>query len=245
MQDMDYSSSDALVSSWDASAYEVPCAELVSDDETPPASASRTALRWQMFELVPLLKARAFKLCRDANDSEDLVQETLLRALRFENNFVPGTNLRAWLCTVLGNVFISRCRRRQREKRALADWCEQAPLYMTAPSDPERACLGPGVERALSQLPPAFAQVVRLIDLEDNAYNDVARNLGIPVGTVMSRLFRGRKLLATALREFAAQHGYAREEKASGVDKKVAADDEKEPIDMEKYRAQKKAREGF
>ncbi|MET0412509.1 MAG: sigma-70 family RNA polymerase sigma factor [Polyangiaceae bacterium] len=194
---MDYSSSDALVSAWDGA--EVSCGDLVSDDATPPASAPRAATRWQLFELVPLLKARAFKLCRDANESEDLVQETLLRALRFEGNFVAGTNLRAWLCTVLGNVFISRCRSRQREKRALADWSEQAPLYLTAPANPERACLGPGVERALSELPASFAQVVRLIDLEDNAYNDVAKNLGIPVGTVMSRLFRARRLLAISL----------------------------------------------
>lgn len=200
MQDMDYSSSDALVSAWDG-AYEVSCGDLVSDDATPPASAPRSALRWKLFELVPLLKARAFKLCRDAHESEDLVQETLLRALRFEDNFVAGTNLRAWLCTVLGNVFISRCRSRQREKRALSDWSEQAPLYLTAPSNPERACLGPGVERALSELPASFAQVVRLIDLEDNAYNDVAKNLGIPVGTVMSRLFRARRLLAISLAE--------------------------------------------
>jgi RNA polymerase sigma-70 factor (ECF subfamily) len=192
MQDMDYSSSDALSSAWDG-------ADLVSDDATPPASAPRATTRWQLFELVPLLKARAFKLCRDAHESEDLVQETLLRALRFEDNFVAGTNLRAWLCTVLGNVFISRCRSRQREKRALADWSEQAPLYLTAPANPERACLGPGVERALSELPAPFAQVVRLIDLEDNAYNDVAKNLGIPVGTVMSRLFRARRLLAISL----------------------------------------------
>jgi RNA polymerase sigma-70 factor (ECF subfamily) len=197
MQDIDYSSSDALSSAWDGA--EVSCADLVSDDATPPASAPRATTRWQLFELVPLLKARAFKLCRDAHESEDLVQETLLRALRFEDNFVAGTNLRAWLCTVLGNVFISRCRSRQREKRALADWSEQAPLYLTAPANPERACLGPGVERALSELPAPFAQVVRLIDLEDNAYNDVAKNLGIPVGTVMSRLFRARRLLAISL----------------------------------------------
>jgi RNA polymerase sigma-70 factor, ECF subfamily len=199
MQDFDYSSSDAMGSAWDGA--EASCAGFVSDDETPPPSARRSSSRWQLSELMPLLKARAFKLCRDANESEDLVQETILRALRFEDNFVAGTNLRAWLCTVLGNVFISRCRSRQREKRALADWSEQAPLYVSAPANPERACLGPGVERALSELPAPFAQVVRLIDLEDNAYNDVARSLDIPVGTVMSRLFRARRLLAISLAE--------------------------------------------
>jgi RNA polymerase sigma-70 factor (ECF subfamily) len=157
--------------------------------------------RWQLSELMPLLKARAFKLCRDAHESEDLVQETILRALRFEASFVSGTNLRAWLCTVLGNVFISRCRSRQREQRALADWSEQAPLHAPSPASPEAACIGPGVERALQGLPAPFAQVVRLVDLEDHAYNDVARSLGIPVGTVMSRLFRARRLLAIELAE--------------------------------------------
>jgi RNA polymerase sigma-70 factor (ECF subfamily) len=200
MQDMDYSSSDVLTSAWDGGSSES-YADHASYDETPAPSVAPSSPRWQLSEMMPLLKARAFKLCRDATESEDLVQETLLRALRFEDNFVSGTNLRAWLCTVLGNVFISRCRSRQREKRALADWSEHAPLYVSAPVNPERACLGPGVERALSELPAPFAQVVRLIDLEDNAYNDVARNLGIPVGTVMSRLFRARRLLAVSLAE--------------------------------------------
>lgn len=203
MQDMDYSSSDALGGAWDVASSES-YTDFVSYDETPAPRTARAATRWQLSELMPLLKARAYKLCRDASESEDLVQETLLRALRFEDNFVAGTNLRAWLCTVLGNVFISRCRSRQREKRALNDWSEHAPLYVSAPANPERACLGPGVERALSALPAPFAQVVRLIDLEDNAYNDVARNLGIPVGTVMSRLFRARRLLAISLAESSA-----------------------------------------
>jgi RNA polymerase sigma-70 factor, ECF subfamily len=205
MQDSDYSSSDALASSWEPSACEASSADVPSSwsDETPAAASALGSPRWQLSELMPLLKARAFKLCRDAHESEDLVQETLLRALRFESNFVAGTNLRAWLCTVLGNVFISRCRSRQREHRALADWSEQAPLHAPGPASPERACMGPGVERALSGLPASFAQVVRLVDLEDHAYNDVARSLGIPVGTVMSRLFRARRLLAIQLAESA------------------------------------------
>lgn len=204
MQDIEYSSSDALASAWEPGAFEASSVDFgCSADETATAPSPRGWPRWQLSELMPLLKARALKLCRDKHESEDLVQETLLRALRFEASFVSGTNLRAWLCTVLGNVFISRCRSRQREHRALADWSQQAPLYSTAPTNPERACLGPGVERALSELPVCFAEVVRLVDLEDHAYGDVASRLGIPVGTVMSRLFRARRLLALQLAESA------------------------------------------
>ena len=134
MQDIDHSSCDTPPLAWESSeASSVDFGSSV--DET--AAPSPGSPRWQLSELMPLLKARAFKLCRDAHESEDLVQETLLRALRFESNFVTGTNLRAWLCTVLGNVFISRCRSRQREKRALTDWSEQAPLYVSTPANPE------------------------------------------------------------------------------------------------------------
>ena len=159
--------------------------------------------RQSLLELVPLLRARALKLCKNPHESDDLVQETLLRALRFEAQFVSGTNLRAWLCTVLGNVFISRCRSRERERRALSGWGKEAELHAPPSASPDLRCIGSGVERALNELPAPFAQVVRLVDLEDQAYNDVASRLGIPVGTVMSRLFRARRLLALRLAEAA------------------------------------------
>lgn len=212
MQDNEDSSFDEASAVW---SYDVSDA---ADGATAGATASVTVtaalraerprqdlggelLRYQLLELLPLLKARAFKLCRDASESEDLVQETLLRALRFEAQFTAGTNLRAWLCTVLGNVFISRCRKHKREARALGGLHHEAALHVWRAPDPERACLGPGVERALGELPAPFEQVVRLVDLEDHAYGDVARRLGIPVGTVMSRLFRARRLLALGLAE--------------------------------------------
>jgi RNA polymerase sigma-70 factor (ECF subfamily) len=113
---------------------------------------------------------------------------------------------------------------------------------------PERTLLdrsvSDDVQRALDALPDDFRTAVVLCDVQGLSYKEIAEIMETPVGTVMSRLFRGRKLLATALREFASQHGYVREEKAVSADKKSATDED-QPLDLDKYRAEKKAREGF
>jgi RNA polymerase sigma-70 factor (ECF subfamily) len=150
---------------------------------------------------LPLLRARAIKLCKNASEAEDLVQDTIVRALRFESTFVRGTNLRAWLHQILLSVFGTRCRRSTRERRAL-EWLTVDPCAWTH-SDPPPAIrfLSRRVEAALAELPKKFADVVRLVDLGELSYKDAAEDLGVPVGTVMSRLFRARRLLANALSE--------------------------------------------
>ncbi|MEZ4221915.1 MAG: RNA polymerase sigma factor [Polyangiaceae bacterium] len=156
-------------------------------------------MRDEITEHLPALRARALKLCLNRTDAHDLVQDTVERALRFESSYVPGTNLRAWVQQVLFSVFVTRCRRLKRERRALevltTDPCawthRDAPVAMEA--------LSPSVAHALGQLPPAFGDVVRLVDLDERSYRDAAEALSIPVGTVMSRLFRGRRMLREAL----------------------------------------------
>ena len=169
--------------------------------EYPAASSGPRALREEIPALVPQLRARALKLCLSGPEAHDLVQDTVERALRFEHSFEPGTNLRAWLMQVLFSVFVTKCRRSRREKRALQTLVSD-PCAWTRPDDsPAMQSLSPKVEGAIAELPPQFAAVVRLVDLDERSYKDAAEMLGIPVGTVMSRLFRGRRLLAERLQE--------------------------------------------
>jgi RNA polymerase sigma-70 factor (ECF subfamily) len=164
--------------------------------EEPTALGS---LRRALPALLPTLRARALRLSRDGATAEDLVQDTLERALRFASTFEPDTNLRAWMHKILLSVFVSRCRRLSRERRAL-DWLANDPCAWTNSDGPaEQPALLPSVEGAIARLPPQFACVIRLVDLGEHSYKDAALCLGVPVGTVMSRLFRGRQLLAAAL----------------------------------------------
>ena len=169
----------------------------------PPAKARPTCLtmRDELALVLPELRARAMKLTRDPVQSDDLVQDTVVRALSFEKQFIQGTNVRAWLGTVLFSVFVSRYRRKKREQKAAvalaADPCAwTTPQGFTAP---DCGSLAPAMKVKVATLPPAFRDVVCLVDLEERSYRDAATELGVPVGTVMSRLHRGRRLLAESL----------------------------------------------
>lgn len=159
-------------------------------------------LQSRLPELLPALNARALSLCKRSSDARDLVQDTLLRALCFEAGYERESNLRGWLQQILFSVFITRCRKSARERRALSAltgdpcaWTQPEPLPVV------RQSLTRPVSRALDALPTQFSVVVRLVDLEERSYKDAAVELSVPVGTVMSRLFRGRRLLAEALAE--------------------------------------------
>ena len=156
----------------------------------------RRALGGMRHELV----ARALRLARDRAVAEDLVQETFERALRFEATFVPGTSARAWAFQILFSVFVTRARRRKREARALA-WLATDPLAWPRcdASAGEPTALGAGLRAQLAALPEPFRRAVELVDLEERSYRDAADAMRVPVGTVMSRLHRGRRMLASAL----------------------------------------------
>lgn len=140
----------------------------------------------------------ALALTRDPQRAEDLVQDTFERALRFEHTYEPGSNLQGWLTRVMHNVFVSGCRRRGVEIRVLR---QMALAGRDAAERPQQPWLSPKVERALNDLPEKIGSVVRLVDLQDMSYGDAASELEVPVGTVMSRLHRGRKRLAACLQE--------------------------------------------
>lgn len=146
------------------------------------------------------LWAHARKLAKNVAEAEDLLQDTACRALAFANGFEAGTNVRAWLHQILHSVFVTRCRRRARERRCLdglaLDPCAWVRSECLQPAMTE---LSPRVERALQELPQAFQDVVRLVDVQQLSYRAAAELLAVPLGTVMSRLHRGRRLLASAL----------------------------------------------
>jgi RNA polymerase sigma-70 factor (ECF subfamily) len=176
---------------------------VASSRRTLPTAGGRPSdeLRRGLCSLRSELLGRAMRLTRSAAVAEDLVQDTVERALKFESHYIEGTNVRAWVHQILFSVFITRCRRSRRERKALG-WLGSDPCAWTCGEDaaPAMQEVSPGVRRALEGLPPSFRSVVELVDLQEMAYRDAAEVLGVPVGTVMSRLHRGRKLLAAELR---------------------------------------------
>lgn len=166
---------------------------------------------------LPSLYSAALRLTRNERDAEDLVQDALLRAYRFFDTFEPGTNCKAWLFRILTNVFCNRYREREREQEILHE-AEASPANVEqffAGADKDRdvegALLGRmvsgDVERALAQVPQDFRLAVILADLEDFSYKEIAEIMECPAGTVMSRLYRGRKILQKLLYDRAVEQG--------------------------------------
>jgi RNA polymerase sigma-70 factor, ECF subfamily len=159
-----------------------------------------------LVEMLPDLRGRALHLAHDPAIADDLVQDTIERALRFADQYERGTNLRAWAQQILFSVFITRYRRARREKNALrvlsVDPCAWTLPERFSPPDAS-AALTPSTKERLDSLPPGFRSVLTLVDLEQRSYREAATELGLPVGTVMSRLHRGRKLLASKMAEAA------------------------------------------
>ena len=148
---------------------------------------------------LPELGRRARSLTRDALSAEDLLQDTVERALRFKDSFREGGHLRAWLYRIMKNVFISQRRRASTERRILEGakvdpngWATLKPALLTPG-------LSPPVARALQLLPDRLRAAVTLVDLQEGSYRDAAELQQVPVGTIMSRLHRGRTRLKNAL----------------------------------------------
>jgi RNA polymerase sigma-70 factor (ECF subfamily) len=171
---------------------------------TPRPAPQKSELRVHLATCFPDLYRRALRLGRSEETARDLVQDTFERALRFENQYEPGSNLKAWLSRILLSVFVTRCRRFRRERRALESLTHD-PCAWTSPDHPTALqALSSPVARAVAALPEHFREALELVDLAELSYRDAADILGVPLGTVMSRLHRGRRLLADALRDSAA-----------------------------------------
>jgi RNA polymerase sigma-70 factor (ECF subfamily) len=159
----------------------------------------------------------ALRLTHNRAEAEDIVQDTYLRAFRSFHRFNPGTNCRAWLFTIMRNVFLNRVRRSDREvpdtdATMLAAAPDSATVARPTRDNPEEEFLQTvmhgDVDRALRSLPPAYREAIVLADLEGLSYKEIAEVVGCPIGTVMSRLSRGRHLLRRALAGLAAERGY-------------------------------------
>lgn len=198
--------------------------------------------------LQPLL-AVAQRLTRSRTEAEDLLQDTCVKAFRSRDQYRPGTNLRAWLFAILRNTFLNGYRRRVLERRVLdgpdaatlsSGWLSAATL--SALRDPAAGGLDPTFERpileALDELPDEFRLVVMLADVEELSYREIAETLGCPIGTVMSRLHRGRRALRSRLIDHARAIGLVATSDASPQDDdgEVPA---KRPVNLNRYRAKK------
>jgi RNA polymerase sigma-70 factor (ECF subfamily) len=171
--------------------------------------------------LLPGLYSAAFRLTRNGADAEDLVQETFLRAFRGFRQFEQGTNLRAWLYRILTNTFINSYRKKQREPQTVSDdVIEDWYLYskmseQAAEPSAETAVIealpDEDVQDALSSLPEQFKIAVLLADVEGFSYKEIAEITDVPIGTVMSRLHRGRKALEKRLWDVVRERGLVRD----------------------------------
>lgn len=153
------------------------------------------------------LYATALRLTRNRPDAEDLVQDTLVKALRFSDRFERGTNMRAWLSTILHNTWRNRLRDASRENVEVDSARVEEAAQQEDPAASEtpeqlllRATLDADLRAALDQLPDVFRQAVWLRDVEEFSYAEIASTLDVPIGTVMSRISRGRRMLLDALR---------------------------------------------
>lgn len=185
-------------------------------DHAPPASGTHAEFSTLALTALDDVYRFARSLTRDEVDAEDVVQETYLRAFRSWTTFQPGTDVRRWLFTIARNVFLRSKERGRREVTLDDDGAEAVDAvqahdaWLRKGLDPllARADLGPAIDEALASLPDTFRSVVVLVDLEDQSYEDAAAVLDIPVGTVRSRLFRGRKLLQEKLMVHAQDAGF-------------------------------------
>jgi len=180
--------------------------------------ARETALKNE-FESValchlPAIYTAACYLTKNSSEAEDLVQETYLRAFRFFEKFEPDTNCRAWLMSILRRLFINDYRKREREPQTVG-WDEIDTVYESVvgeqetvgTSDPETLLisnlLDDEVDIALQALPEEFRMAVVGVDIADLSYEEAAKVLECPIGTVRSRVSRGRRILQVTLREYA------------------------------------------
>lgn len=175
-------------------------------------------------EIIPHLDAVynfALRLTTDPNDAEDLVQDTIVKAYRFFSSYEKGTNAKAWLFRILKNSYINNYRKKSKQPNQV-DYDEVATFYETIraertdTSDLEdrmfRDLIDDDISNALEELPEDFRTVVLLCDVEGFTYEEIANMLDVPIGTIRSRLHRGRNLLKDRLMEYAQNRGYQPED---------------------------------
>src|SRR5688572_17447374 len=227
------------------------------EDDSPEATAAR--FEAEFLPCLPALLAVAVRLTGTRAEGEDLVQDTLLKAYRSRKQYRAGTNPRAWLMAILRNTFLNGYRRKNLERRVFdgPDADALAPGWIGASSlramrDPHSGGLQQLLEApllsAIDELPPEFKMTVQLADIEELSYREIADSMGCPIGTVMSRLHRGRRWLRTRLLEHAQTLGLVDAEDdagsdadtgKAGVSSTAEAGKAPSPVDLNRYRQKK------
>ncbi len=168
--------------------------------------------------VLPALYGTALRLTKDEVDAQDLVQQACLKAFRFFHTFAPGTNFKAWIFKVMTNEYINQYHRRNREMAA-SDSLQQPNHYerilgqgttrlgRTPEEEAMDAIMSQDIAAALEEIPETFRLAVLLSDVEGFSYQEIADVMGCPVGTVMSRLYRGRRALQSRLYQYAVERG--------------------------------------
>ncbi|MDB4892540.1 MAG: hypothetical protein JWL61_4395 [Gemmatimonadetes bacterium] len=186
-------------------------------EPVPSTSDRDTEFARVALPLLPVVARVAQALTKDAADTEDLVQDTFLKAYRHWNTFVPGSDCRRWLSAICRNTFYAQ-RARERWVTAVGDDLEletfaAVSLHKLARDRGvedmfSRLDLAPAIQTAIDKLEPTHRDVVRLVDVEDLRYEEAADVLGIPIGTVRSRLYRARRQLQQELVQYAIDAGF-------------------------------------
>ena len=181
-----------------------------------PADARRAQFEREALPHLDTVYRVALHLAGDRSEAEDLAQETVLKAFRAWQQYRPGTNAKAWLLTILRHTFINGYRR-AKHRRETVDVHEIEPFTVfreVQDVDPEGTFFARIVDdevlRAIDALPPDFRETLVLSDVEGLSYAEIAEIVGVPVGTVKSRLFRARQLLQKRLYDYAVEMGYIR-----------------------------------
>ena len=209
---------------------------MTSKDLVLESAADRTT-RFERDALIftDQLYSAALRYTKNPEDARDLVQDTYLKAFTSFHQFEEGTNLRAWLYRVLTTTFINSYRKKQRQpllsNNEIEDW--QVAKAQSHTSDQGKSAEVEALEalpdrdikRALQELPEEFRMVVYFADVEGFAYKEIAEILGVPAGTVMSRLHRGRKQLREKLTDYARELGYETSSKKSNSDNQKSLDE--------------------
>lgn len=203
--------------------------------ENNTRALSESDFETQALSHIDALFGGALRLTRNQHDAEDLVQETYAKAFKARNSFSAGTNMRAWLFRIQHNAFVSNYRMKQRRPQEsggeqVEDWqlAQAASHSSTGLKSAEMEALealpDTDIQAALGQLREDYREVVYLADVEGFSYKEIAEIMQTPVGTVMSRLHRGRSLLRTALEDYARQRGYLRSSNSGNNDLAAGVD---------------------
>lgn len=207
-----------MMTTTDLDTAGTPPSALLEDGVELDEAALRQSFEQQALPLLDQLYAAAMRITQNRADAEDLLQDTYVRAFQSFHTFKPGTNLKAWMYRILKNTFFNDYRKRQRRPQradgeGVQDWqlVEAANHHSVGLQSAESQALAnlpdETVRAALESLPAEYREAVLLADVEGFSYKEIANIMDTPVGTVMSRIHRGRAALRESLRGYAAQMG--------------------------------------